>query len=134
MFLRSGWRIDATVMLIHFLRLQIFIHFRRIKNELMADSEFKWHETRAQLKLGLSHLATGGQMQQAVASQKEVGLFWSAADAVQFILRRNIVGNVERWMDGHIQVLKHSKMLRGNLSLTRLLLLAAVVVWLHGSR
>ena len=35
-------------------------------------------------------------MQQAVVSQKEVGLFWWAADAVPFILRRNIVGNVER--------------------------------------
>jgi hypothetical protein len=35
-------------------------------------------------------------MQQAVFSQIEVGLFWWAADAVPFILRRKIVGNVER--------------------------------------
>jgi hypothetical protein len=35
-------------------------------------------------------------MQQAVVSQKEVGLFWWAADAVPFILRRKMVGNVER--------------------------------------
>jgi hypothetical protein len=36
-------------------------------------------------------------MQQVVVvSQIEVGLFWWAADAVPFILRRKIVGNVER--------------------------------------
>jgi hypothetical protein len=44
----------------------------------------------------LSQQATGGQLQQAVFSQNEVGPFWWAADAVPFILRRKIVGNVER--------------------------------------